>query len=439
MKKFIKIIVIVLLCSIWRNVLAESTTKFVFEEGTDLVSDNSVYFDCAIVSDKAYCLATNSEYGPTIVHEISLANPNTPANGIKTLPDGRIYTRIKKVDNGFIAYAIALGNGIYITSFDNHFNVIGDEFIEANILYSTSDIIKDGSNYYVINKTIRLSDYVAVRVSSDLKNIDLLEASDNLPAIIQDYITYDNSLDANTTLVEFIPFQGGYLCYTYNNNSSSVIFYKDGHEVWNKTEENGYYGTIITKGDKIYITHEKPEQLLTYLVELDKNGEEISRTPITVLNERQRLLYSNYYMGEYNGRYIFLSYKLLDNNTLLGRSNWRVIYMGISSKIDNLNTDIISLDKDNAISGEEVTIIINDKYKNQIEEIIVMTDDNEKIEVKDNKFIMPNKGVKISVKLKDNNKLLVNPLTGNYTSYIFIVIISLITIVFVKSIKKNKI
>ncbi len=96
-------------------------------------------------------------------------------------------------------------------------------------------------------------------------------------------------------------------------------------------------------------------------------------------------------------------------------------------------TDYEVVGKDNAFPGDEIEI--KPKYKKgyEVEEIIVIDYDGNRITVTNNKFLMPNKDITISIKYKKIN----NPPTGdNILIYIVGLVISILLLLILK--KKRK-
>ena len=101
--------------------------------------------------------------------------------------------------------------------------------------------------------------------------------------------------------------------------------------------------------------------------------------------------------------------------------------------VDGTDYDVVGLDK--AFASDEIEIKPKDKTGYEIEDVIVIDKDGNKINVINNKFIMPNKDITIEVKYKMIN----NPVTGdNIVMYIVGLIIALLLLLIFLKKKKRK-
>ena len=382
-----------------------------FEE-SDNLPNSSIFMTCAQDDSKAYCFSYGS-YTQTngTIYEIDL--PTTTANEIKPINGDYTYTSLTKVGNKYIAGGFnQASHSIGVSILDNNFNVIKSEVINSRAAFSSFSVIKINNDYYLLNQAINLySDYVATRVSSNLETIEQVTLDDLTGTeyeIIKTYAEVNAILNPSGRIERLIngikAFNGGFIIEHARITGiySSIIFYKDKEIKWEK-EEGGSFGDLILKDDHIYILSEHTNDFETYIYELSNTGEILFKYPITLINEQKRFFLGNYNLAEYNNCYYFFTYNPVDVEDFTTWNNWRITKLSISNSITNKNPESLNVAKE-AFANDEVTISINKDYENKIDKIIVKDSNGHEINVKDNKFTMPDSNVTIEATYKEEKE-----------------------------------
>ncbi len=407
-----------------------------FTESADFDSSAGTYMACTSpYNSNIYCIHYTSMYGYGTVYSIDINNESSTM--VTSLSQRIFYTSIKKVTGGYLAVGLSLsgGTGVQVTYFDESFQVVESNFQKTAI--SSSMFIEEYNNsYYILNEGILSSNYVAIKVSDDFKSYtylttnDLSSESDDVCDMIYAFKRFHDSIDKSSELMMFFSkFNGGYLMsYTnFEGKNAGFKFLKNDNIVWEKNHETIYYGNLIVKDDHFYVSFEDTENYYTSFDEYSSDGVLLNSTPITILNEEERFLLGNFVIGEYNNKILFLSYSPKPSNEFGEQTKWRILYLNLSSEISVVSSEggNVSVNKENAVAGEEIQIKIKETSGYEVKSIHVTDFYGNDVSVSNYRFIMPNSKVMVNVSFQ---KKFTNPQTSSLIT-VFVAFVTLFLLI----------
>lgn len=326
--------------------------------------------------------------------------------------------------------AIKVGNENY---FDLHSAVKDsnkDEVTKIEILgniYSDGISIASGNNLVFDlggNKITFNEDTLVGSKGTESQNMQLLKdsnitikngtlvSSNDAKMLVQNYSSLtleDITLEARTAKIS----DGSYKFYALSLNNGSINIKGKTNIYSNEIAFDAYWWPAMNYVEGAQVKVNTTGKVIG-TIEIDASGaEEESKTILEIekinhegnFDVKKDLLAKNVkiYAGEFTTDISkYLADKEFTRAVLKdGKYNVVKVYNVLKHVGDNGKLD---LDKDSAVAGETVTMTVTPNEGYEIDTIKVIDKDNNVIEVKDNKFIMPNSEAWISVKFKPIQK-----------------------------------
>ncbi len=438
MKKQIILILLLIISIFTVNVYAEE--DFNFSESQNL-SMNAVPMACSTEANTSYCLSYDNLYGSASIYQIDLRE--AVSTKIKELTNTVLYSSLEKIDNGYLAvgFVVRGSNNLIITHFDDDFNIVNNINIHTNRAYTGAKLIKENGKYYILNQSINTNNFLAVELSEDLLTATQVNEESLSGQVLEMAVAYNKMTqynDESNIILNIEKLNDGYiiLSTTESNTDCVLAYYKDGEQVWRKDVYNTNYGSLIVKDDYFYVSKEDTPNRITTFEKYSVSGELLKSIPIDVLNDQGRFFFSNYNIAVRDDQILIFSYYLNGQfGTLSEMINWRITYVDTKNQINKIDSKngSFTLSKPNAFTDEEIEISVSPNKGYLLDKIIVKDIKNNLVEVKNNKFIMPNSSVTVEVLFK---KQIINPKT--FTNILLIIGIISIPIISVLLIKKKK-